>query len=45
MHRLIAESAGHRAIADAMSYTNHDSVDLERLESEQAAERRRNAAD
>jgi len=45
MHRLIAETAGHRAIADAMSYANHDSVDLERLESEQAAERRRNAAD
>jgi len=44
MHRLIAETAGHRAIADAMSYANHDSVDLERLESEQAAERRRSSS-
>jgi len=41
MHRLIAEEAGHKAIAAALSYANHDAVDLERLESEQAAERRR----
>jgi thymidylate synthase ThyX len=41
MHRLIAEQAGHTAIADAMSYTNHESVELERLQTEQAAERRR----
>ena len=41
MHRLIAEEAGHRAIAGAISYANHDAVELERLESEQAAERRK----
>ena len=26
MHRLIAEQAGHRAIAAAMSYVDHDDV-------------------
>jgi len=41
MHRLIAERAGHRAIAGAMGYANHETVDLERLEAERAAERRR----
>ncbi len=41
MHRLIAEQAGHTAIAEAMSYTNHGTVELERLQAEQAAERRR----
>jgi len=41
MHRLIAERAGHRAIAAAMSFANHEAVDLERLESEKSAERRR----
>jgi len=45
MHRLIAEQAGHQAIAAAMSYANHEAVDLERLQSEQAAERRRQSAD
>ncbi len=45
MHRLIAEQAGHRAIADAMSYANHDPVGLERLESERTAERRRQSVD
>jgi thymidylate synthase ThyX len=42
MHRLIAEQAGHRAIADAMTYVDHSEVELERLEAEKAAERRRN---
>ncbi len=41
MHRTIAETAGHRAIADAMSFVEHGSTDLERLESERRAERRR----
>ncbi len=41
MHRLIAEQAGHRAIAEAMSYVDHSEVELERLEAEKAAERRR----
>jgi len=41
MHRLIAERAGHRAIAAAMTFADHSEVALERLESERAAERRR----
>jgi thymidylate synthase ThyX len=43
MHRLIAEQAGHRAIAEAMRYADHSVVELERLEAERAAERRRQA--
>jgi thymidylate synthase ThyX len=41
MHRLIADEAGHRALAAAMTFTDHTAVDLERLEAERAAERRR----
>jgi thymidylate synthase ThyX len=41
MHRLIAEQAGHRAIAEAMIYADHSKVELERLEAERRAERRR----
>jgi hypothetical protein len=41
MHRLIAEQAGHRAIAGAMIFADHSEVALERLEAERAAERRR----
>ncbi|MEY3019311.1 MAG: hypothetical protein RLZZ272_295 [Actinomycetota bacterium] len=41
MHRAIAEDAGHRAIADAMVHVDHGAGDLERLEAERAAERRR----
>jgi thymidylate synthase ThyX len=41
MHLAIAEVAGHRAIADAMSFVDHGATDLERLESERRAERRR----
>lgn len=41
MHRLIAERAGHRAIAAAMSHMTHDAPELERLESERRAEARR----
>jgi thymidylate synthase ThyX len=41
MHRLIAERAGHRAIAAAMTFADHSEVALERLEAERAAERRR----
>jgi hypothetical protein len=41
MHRLIADRAGHRAIAQAMSYVDHDEYDLERIESERRAEARR----
>jgi hypothetical protein len=41
MHRLIAEQAGHRAIAAAMQYVDHTESDLERLDAERAAEARR----
>ena len=41
MHRLIAEQAGHRGIAGAMTFADHSEVALERLEAERAAERRR----
>ena len=41
MHRQIAEVAGHRAVADAMRYVDFDAVDLERLEAERRAERKR----
>jgi thymidylate synthase ThyX len=44
MHRLIAERAGHRAIADAMTFADHSEVELERLDAERAAERRRAGA-
>jgi thymidylate synthase ThyX len=40
MHRLIAEQAGHRAIAAAMRFADHSAVELERLAAEQATERR-----
>jgi thymidylate synthase ThyX len=41
MHRLIAEQAGHRAIAAAMRFADHSEVALERLEAERAVEKRR----
>jgi hypothetical protein len=41
MHDLIAKEAGHRALAAAMTFADHTAVELERLEAEQAAERRR----
>ena len=44
MHRLIAERAGHRAIAAMMSHVDDEDYDaggLERLEGERRAERRR----
>jgi len=44
MHRLVAERAGHRAIAAAMTFADHSEVALERLEAERAAERRRAAS-
>jgi thymidylate synthase ThyX len=43
MHRLIGEQAGHRAIAAAMSYADHEVYELERLASERAAAARRAA--
>ncbi|HEY2432612.1 MAG TPA: FAD-dependent thymidylate synthase [Vicinamibacterales bacterium] len=41
MHRLIADRAGHRAIADAMQFADHTEVELERLKSEREMERKR----
>ena len=43
MHRLIADHAGHTAIADAMQFVDHGFSDLERLEGERRAEARRKA--
>lgn len=44
MHRAIREVAGHQLIADAMTFVDYTDVDLERLESERASEKRRMAA-
>jgi len=41
MHRLIAETAGHRAIAAAMTFADHSGVELERLQEERRLERKR----
>ena len=41
MHRLISERAGHAAIAESMRFADHGEVELERLEAERSAERRR----
>jgi thymidylate synthase ThyX len=41
MHRLIAEKAGHRVVADAMKFADHSEVELERLGSERALEKKR----
>ena len=43
MHRAIAEVAGHRAIAEAMQFADHSTVELERLQSERALESKRRA--
>jgi hypothetical protein len=44
MHTLIAERAGHRAVAAAMQFVDHSEVELERLNSERALERKRAGA-
>jgi thymidylate synthase ThyX len=41
MHRAIAEQAGHRAIAEAIQFADHSAVELERLQSERALEKKR----
>ena len=41
MHRLIAEQAGHRAVAAAMTFADHSVVELERLQAERAGAERR----
>ena len=43
MHRAIADVAGHRAIAALMQFADHSEVELERLQSERATERKRQA--
>ncbi|MCJ7832394.1 MAG: FAD-dependent thymidylate synthase, partial [Actinobacteria bacterium] len=43
MHRQIREVAGHRAVADAMSYVDFSDVDLERLEAERRTDAKRQA--
>ncbi|HAP75226.1 MAG TPA: thymidylate synthase, partial [Acidimicrobiaceae bacterium] len=44
MHRLIAEQAGHGAVAAAMTHLTHEAPELERLESERRAEARRSGS-
>jgi thymidylate synthase ThyX len=41
MHRLIAEQAGHRALAGAMLHADHSGAEAGRLDAERAAQRRR----
>jgi thymidylate synthase ThyX len=41
MHRLIAEQAGHHAVAEAMTHLTTEAPELERLASERSAEARR----
>jgi thymidylate synthase ThyX len=41
MHRAIRDVAGHRLIADAMTYVDYSEVDLERLAGERKAEQKK----
>jgi thymidylate synthase ThyX len=41
MHRLIADVAGHRAIAETMRFADHSVVELERLQEERRLEKKR----
>ena len=43
MHAAIRNVAGHRLIADAMNFVDYTDVELERLESERAGEKKRQA--
>jgi len=43
MHRLIADQAGHLAIATSMKYADHSRVELERLEAERRSDVKRQA--
>lgn len=45
MHRLIGEQAGHRVLADAMKYVDHNEYGLERLEAERKNAQKRQASD
>ena len=45
MHHLIKDVAGHRAVAEMMTFVDHsDESDLERLDAERRAEQRRTSA-
>ena len=44
MHRLIADVAGHHAVAAAMTFADHSHVELERLGSERQLEKKRAGA-
>jgi thymidylate synthase ThyX len=44
MHAQIRETAGHRAIAAAMTFVDYSDVELERLQSERSTERKRRVA-
>jgi hypothetical protein len=44
MHRLIAEAAGHRGIAEAMRFADHSDVALERLDAERRSATHRGQA-
>ena len=41
MHELILNKAGHKILANSMKYVDHNTYDLERIEAERAAEKRR----
>jgi len=41
MHRLVADVAGHQAIAGAMRFADHSVVELERLQEERRLEKKR----
>ena len=43
MHRLIADRAGHCAVAAAMIFVDHSEVELERLKAERELEKKRKA--
>jgi thymidylate synthase ThyX len=43
MHRQISDVAGHHLIADAMQFVDYSDPDLERLEAERRAEKRKRA--
>jgi thymidylate synthase ThyX len=45
MHALIADRAGHHAIAAAMTFVDHTEVELERLEAERAGARKRRTSE
>jgi thymidylate synthase ThyX len=44
MHTLIAEQAGHKLIAEAMMFVDHEEYALGRIDAERRTEQRRNAA-